>query len=66
MKLPLMFQRKKIVTFHLRSGVALSTRCRELTIRKDHDQSLSSYSFAGSDGNLFYVRLDDISAITVE
>jgi hypothetical protein len=66
MKLPQFLLRKKLVTFHLRSGVALSTRCRELTIRKDHDQSLSSYSFTGGDGNLFYVRLDDISAITVD
>lgn len=60
------FKRKRTVTFHLKSGTAIKTTCTSISIRKTDGNNLSGYEAKGLPPDwLFYIRLDDASAITV-
>lgn len=67
MKFPLIPQKKQTVTFHLKSGAELTFKCTRITTKVNSEQELVSYEIAGGDcKNAHYIRLDDISAITVK
>lgn len=56
----------RLVTIHLKSGAQLKVRCKDIKIKFRNGNELSSYEFIGASnpGAVFYVRIDDISAIT--
>jgi hypothetical protein len=61
------FKRKHTVTFHLKSGTTLKTTCKSITIQKTNGNELVGYKAEGMPPNwLFYLRIDDVSAITVD
>jgi hypothetical protein len=60
------FTKKHKATFHMKSGATITTTCTELSLKK-RDNDLVGYTIYGAPVNaLFYVRLDDVSAITLE
>ena len=61
-----LFQRKQRVTVHLKSGQSVKFKCDSITTRTATDQSLISYKIEGSGKSVHYIRIDDISAITVK
>ena len=56
------------VTFHMKSGAAITVEAEELEITKQNGNDLSGYSLTSMKrpGDLFYVRIEDVSAITTK
>jgi len=55
---------KLMVTFHLKSGTKVDVPCDDIKIKHEGGR-LIEYNMEGCATNLaFYIRLDDISAIT--
>lgn len=62
-----LFTKKHKVTFHMKSGAAITTTCTKVGIQKANGNDLHSYTVEGTPTDfLFYVRIDDVSAITLE
>lgn len=58
------FWKKYKVTVYLKSGDRLEFECDEISINKNGNE-LTGWNIEGvKAGALFYVRLDDVSAIT--
>ena len=66
MKLPKFMVRKMRVTFHMKSGAEIKFKCESMETKKDASGDLIAYHVKGiRKSPLHYVRLDDITAITV-
>jgi hypothetical protein len=60
-------KKKKSVTFHMKSGAALTFKCDNLTTKTNSMNELISYSMVGLvGGTAHYIRLDDVLAIEVK
>ena len=59
------FKRKRKITIHMKSGAAIRIKAHNITIKKNGNDLLG-YEITGAGEKLFYVRLDDISAITLD
>ena len=53
------------VTFHMKSGAAINVDCDSMEITREGNK-LSGYSLenVSPQGSAYYIRLDDVSAIT--
>ena len=58
------FKRKRTITFHMKSGAVITEKAYDIKITKDGNDLLG-YEINGCGNKLFYVRLSDISAITL-
>ena len=56
--------KKMVVTFHMKSGENILVECEDIKIEKQANDLVGYNIFGPQRGQSFYVRLDDISAIT--
>ena len=56
------------ITFHLKSGAAITVVAEDISINKRDGNEICGYELIGMKrpDALFYLRLDDISAITTK
>ena len=56
------------ITFHMKSGVAITVVAENISIKKRDGNEICSYELVGMKrpDDLFYLRLSDISAITTK
>lgn len=56
------------ITFHMKSGATIPVVAEDIVIKKRDGNEIYSYELKGMAraSDLFYLRLDDISAITTE
>lgn len=55
-----------IFTFHMKSGRDIQVEAEYMTINKENGNDLTGYKFEGLKvkGQCFYIRIDEIEAIT--
>lgn len=56
------------ITFHLKSGAAITVVAESISINKQNGNDIVGYEIVGMKraDDLFYIRLDDVSAITTK
>lgn len=64
-KLKKWWSRNTTAKVYLKSGAVLTIKCSDIKIKKQNGNDLIGYEFVNAKGgDAFYIRIDDISAIT--